>query len=172
MMDNNNNEPAIGIDLGTTYCCVAVFKDGLAEVIANEQGSRITASTVAFTSRERLVGEAAQYQRLLDPANVVHNSKRFIGRKFDDPVVQENKTKYPFKFQDSSNKVNFKVSHLDKDICISPEEVGAALLEKMKKTPLSLFSTLFLVSTTSLVSTNNQQHFLFLIFIFSAGRVW
>ena len=132
MMDNC--EPAIGIDLGTTYCCVSVFKDGLAEVIANEQGSRITASTVAFTSRERLVGEAAQYQRLLDPANVVYNSKRFIGRKFDDPVVQENKTKYPFKFQDSSNKVNFKVSHLDKDICISPEEVGAALLEKMKKT--------------------------------------
>ena len=95
----------IGIDLGTTYCCVGVFQNGSVEVIANEQGSRITPSTVAFTARERLVGEAAQFQRLLDPANVVYNAKRFIGRKFEDAVVQENKTKLPFKFQDKNNKV-------------------------------------------------------------------
>ena len=96
---------AIGIDLGTTYTCVGVFHNGLVEVIANDHGSRITPSTVAFTPRERLVGEAAQFQRLLDPANVVFNAKRFIGRKFEDPVVQENKTKFPFKFQDKNNKV-------------------------------------------------------------------
>ena len=136
------HSPAIGIDLGTTYCCVAVFKNGSTEVIANDQGNRITPSTVAFTAKERLVGEAAQFQRLLDPANVVYNAKRFIGRKFDDPVVKENnskypfkfKSKYPFKFQNKNNKINFQVSYLGKALSVSPEEIGAALLEKMKKT--------------------------------------
>ena len=103
-MEDSGQDLAIGIDLGTTYSCVAVFQNGSVEVIANEHGSRITPSTVAFTARERLVGEAAQFQRLLDPANVVYNAKRFIGRKFDDPVVQENKSKYPFKFLDK-NKI-------------------------------------------------------------------
>ena len=136
------HSPAIGIDLGTTYCCVAVFKNGSTEVIANDQGNRITPSTVAFTAKERLVGEAAQFQRLLDPANVVYNAKRFIGRKFDDPVVKENnskypfkfKSKYPFKFQNKNNKINFQVSYLGKALSVSPEEIGAALLEKMTKT--------------------------------------
>ena len=125
---------AIGIDLGTTYCCVGVFQNGSVEVIANEEGSRITPSTVAFTARERLVGEAAQFQRLLDPDNVLYNAKRFIGRKFEDPVVQENRIKYPFKIRDKNNKVNFQVSYKGEASYISPEEVGAALLEKMKKT--------------------------------------
>ena len=80
-----------------------------------------------------MVGEGALYQRLLDPTNVIYNSKRFIGRKFDDLVVKENKAKYPFKIQDNENRVSFQVSHLDKMVSISPEEVGAALLEKMKK---------------------------------------
>ena len=125
---------AVGIDLGTTYSCVAVFNNGLVEVIANDQGNRITPSTVAFTTRERLVGEGAQYQRMLDPTNVIYNSKRFIGRKFDDPVVKENKALYPFKLQDNENRVSFQVSHLNQTVSVSPEEVGAALLEKMKKT--------------------------------------
>ena len=131
--ESGGRETAIGIDLGTTYCCVAVFRNGRAEVIANEQGSRITPSTVAFTSKERLVGEEANFQRLLDPANTIYNSKRFIGRTFDDPVVKENKSKYPFQFKRRNNRVNFLVEYLNKPTLISPEEVGAALLEKMKK---------------------------------------
>ena len=131
--ESGGRETAIGIDLGTTYCCVAVFRNGRAEVIANEQGSRITPSTVAFTSKERLVGEEANFQRVLDPANTIYNSKRFIGRTFDDPVVKENKSKYPFQFKRRNNRVNFLVEYLNKPTLISPEEVGAALLEKMKK---------------------------------------
>ena len=104
-MTDSGQDLAIGIDLGTTFCCVAVFRAGSVEVIANDHGNRITPSTVAFTSKERLVGETAQFQRLLDPANVIYNAKRFIGRMFEDPVVQENKTKFPFKFQDKNNKV-------------------------------------------------------------------
>ena len=125
-------EPTIGIDLGTTFCCVAVFNRGRAEVIANEQGSRITPSTVAFTSRERLAGEEANFQRVIDPANAIYNSKRFIGRLFSDPVVEENKDKYPFQFRGRNNKVNFQVEHLGNVTLVTPEEIGAALLERMK----------------------------------------
>ena len=130
---SSGRETAIGIDLGTTYCCVAVFKNGRAEVIANDQGSRITPSTVAFTSKERLVGEEANFQRVIDPANTIYNSKRFIGRTFDDPVVKENKSKYPFQFRRRNNRVVFQVDYLNRPALITPEEVGAALLEKMKK---------------------------------------
>ena len=87
-MSADCSEPAIGIDLGTTYCCVAVFQNGKPEVIANDQGHRITPSTVAFTDKERLVGDAAQIQKMLDPQNAIFNSKRFIGRTFDDPIVE------------------------------------------------------------------------------------
>ena len=130
---SRGRETAIGIDLGTTYCCVAVFRNGRAEVIANQQGSRITPSTVAFTSKERLVGEEANFQRVIDPANTIYNSKRFIGRTFDDPVVKENKSKYPFQFRRRNNRVIFQVEYLNKPALITAEEVGAALLEKMKK---------------------------------------
>ena len=78
-------------------------------MIANEQGSRITPSTVAFTSNERLVGDEANFQRVIDPANTIYNSKRFIGRTFEDPVVKENKSKYPFQFRRRNNRVNFLV---------------------------------------------------------------
>ena len=87
-MQANNTETAIGIDLGTTYCCVAVFQNGITEVIANDQGNRITPSTVAFTKDERLVGEGADIQKRLQPENAIFNSKRFIGRDFDDLIVQ------------------------------------------------------------------------------------
>ena len=125
--------PAIGIDLGTTYCCVAVFQSGRAEVIANQQGSRITPSTVAFTPRDRLVGDEANLQRLLDPANAIYNSKRFIGRRFSEQIVQQNKNKFPFQFRGRNGQVNFQVEYRGKVTLVSPEEVGAALLERMKR---------------------------------------
>ena len=132
-MSSDCSEPAIGIDLGTTYCCVAVFQNGKPEVIANDQGHRITPSTVAFTDKERLVGDAAQIQKMLDPQNAIFNSKRFIGRTFDDPIVKDNKHQYPFKFVDNDNKLSFQVQYKEKDLFVCPEEVGAALLSKMKR---------------------------------------
>ena len=80
--------PVIGIDLGTTYSCVGIFKNGRVEIIPNEFGNRITPSVVAFTDEERLVGEAAKNQALLDPKRSIHVVKRLIGRKFDDVEVQ------------------------------------------------------------------------------------
>ena len=107
---------------------------GKPEVIANNQGNRTTPSVVAFTETERLVGEGAEIQRKLDPHNAVFDAKRFIGRTFDDPVVQEHMLEFPFKMIDNKNKINFQVEFRHENINVAPEEIAAALLEKMKRT--------------------------------------
>ena len=80
--------PAVGIDLGTTYSCVGIFRDDRIEIIANDQGNRITPSWVAFTQEERLVGDAAKNQAPQNPENTVFDAKRLVGRQFTDGDVQ------------------------------------------------------------------------------------
>ena len=88
---------SIGIDLGTTYSCVGVWQNDRIEIIANDQGNRTTASYVAFTDTERLIGDSAKNQSAMNPTNTVFDAKRLIGRKFSDNDAQDDIKHFPFK---------------------------------------------------------------------------
>jgi len=125
----------IGIDLGTTYSCVGVFKNGRVEIIANDQGNRITPSYVAFTAEgERLVGDAAKNQLTTNPENTVFDAKRMIGREWSDKAVQNDIKFYPFKVVEKNSKPNVRVETSQGVKTFAPEEISAMVLGKMKET--------------------------------------
>ncbi|GFQ80382.1 heat shock protein 70 B2 [Trichonephila clavata] len=126
--------PAIGIDLGTTYSCVAVFQHGNVEIIANDQGNRTTPSYVAFTDTERLIGDAAKSQVALNPQNTVFDAKRLIGRKHDDPKIQQDLKNWPFKVINHGGKPKISVEFKGEPKLFNPEEISAMVLTKMKET--------------------------------------
>nr|TKR79080.1 luminal-binding protein 5-like [Populus alba] len=99
----------IGIDLGTTYSCVGVYKNGHVEIIANDQGNRITPSWVAFTDSERLIGEAAKNQAAVNPERTIFDVKRLIGRKFEDKEVQKDMKLVPYKIVNKDGKPYIQV---------------------------------------------------------------
>ena len=126
---------AVGIDLGTTTSCVSVWKNDRADVIANEQGNRITPSYVAFTSTERLIGDAAKNQSSANPLNTIYDAKRLIGRKFTDKTVQNDMKLWPFTVRgDKTDKPMIEVDVGEEKKSFYPEQVSAMVLEKMKET--------------------------------------
>jgi len=125
----------IGIDLGTTYSCVGVFKNGRVEIIANDQGNRITPSYVAFTAEgERLIGDAAKNQLTTNPENTVFDAKRMIGRDWTDKAVQADMKFFPFKVVEKQEKPHIKVETSQGQKTFAAEEISAMVLTKMKET--------------------------------------
>lgn len=126
---------AIGIDLGTTYSCVGVWKNGVAEIIANDQGNRTTPSYVGFTDDERLIGDGAKNQASMNPKNTVYDAKRLLGRKFDDSHVTADVKHWTFDVKnDGNNKPKIEVEFKGEKKQFLPEEISAMVLVKMKET--------------------------------------
>ncbi len=120
----------IGIDLGTTNSVIATIEGGEPVVIPNAEGERLTPSVVAVSSSgERLVGRFARRQAVTNPENTISSIKRFMGRKFNDPAVQRDKTLVPYKMQAAPNgDVQVKMG----DRWYSPQEISAMILQKLK----------------------------------------
>jgi molecular chaperone DnaK len=122
----------IGIDLGTTNSCVAVMEGSKPKVIENAEGARTTPSIIAFTKDgERLTGQPAKRQAVTNPENTVFAVKRLIGRRFDDPMTQKDMSLVPYKIVRASNGDAW-VEAGGKEL--SPSEVSAFILQKMKET--------------------------------------
>merc|ERR1719297_61019 len=126
--------PVIGIDLGTTYSCVGIYKNGRVEIIPNDQGNRITPSYVAFTEDDRLIGEAAKNQATINPSQTLFDVKRLIGRRFKESTVQKDIKLLPFKITDKSGKPFISVKVKGEEKLMPPEEVSSMVLAKMKET--------------------------------------
>jgi len=127
--------PAVGIDLGTTYSCVGVWRNESVDIIANDMGERTTPSYVSFSDTERLIGQAAKNQCSRNPKNTIFDAKRLIGRKFNDPIVKADMKLWPFEVKSGSGgrpviEVEFKGEKRQ----FFPEEVSSMVLSKMKET--------------------------------------
>src|SRR6266480_589117 len=120
----------IGIDLGTTNCCVSVLEGGTVQIVANKEGGRTTPSVVGFTDKgERLVGQIAKRQAVTNAANTVYAVKRLIGRKFGSPEVERMRGTSPFEIVDSPNgDARIRVQGRS----YSPPELSGIVLQRLK----------------------------------------
>lgn len=122
----------IGIDLGTTYSCVGVMKNGKVEILANDQGNRITPSYVAFTDEERLIGDAAKNQAPSNVNNTVFDIKRLIGLEYGDKTVQKEIKHLPYKIGKKGKMPVVEVEVNGEQKAFTPEEISGMILGKMK----------------------------------------
>ncbi|MFH0856472.1 MAG: molecular chaperone DnaK [bacterium] len=119
----------LGIDLGTTNSCMAIFEGGEPKVLENKEGARTTPSIVAMSKTgERLVGQIAKRQAVTNPENTLFSIKRLIGRRFDDKEVQEDIKTMPYKIVKSGEGIKIKMG--DKEH--TPQEISAMILQKLK----------------------------------------
>lgn len=120
----------IGIDLGTTNCCVSVLEGGTVQIISNKEGGRTTPSVVGFTDKdERLVGQIAKRQAVTNAANTLYAVKRLIGRKYDSPEVEKMRETVPFEIVEAPNG-DAHIRVLDR--VYSPPEISAIVLQRLK----------------------------------------
>ncbi|HJS52196.1 MAG TPA: molecular chaperone DnaK, partial [Pyrinomonadaceae bacterium] len=120
----------IGIDLGTTNCCVSVLENGAVQIISNKEGGRTTPSVVGFTDKdERLVGQIAKRQAVTNPAHTLYAVKRLIGRKFNSDEVEKMRSTVPFEIVEAPNG-DAHIRVLDR--VYSPPEISAIVLQRLK----------------------------------------
>ncbi|XP_031347693.1 heat shock 70 kDa protein-like [Photinus pyralis] len=129
-------EFAIGVDLGTTHCCVGVFdpEKNTVDIIENQYGERTTPSYVAFTDEKEIIGKNAKDRVARSPANVVYDSKRLIGRMFKDEYLQHNLSSWCFRLIESEeNTPLIQVTKNNMAVTYKPHKISAKLLGYMKK---------------------------------------
>ena len=124
---------AVGIDLGTTYSCVGVFRDGKVEIIPNDMGNRKPHSCVAFTETGRLIGDSAKHQAAMNPANTIFGIKRLVGRKCIDPLVIADKKYWPYVLVDDGGRPKVMVNYKGETKKFTAEEISAMVLVMMKE---------------------------------------
>ena len=122
----------IGIDLGTAYSCIGVFRHGRVEIIPNEYGNKMTPSFVAFNDMERLIGDSAKNQRAMNPLGTLFDAKRLIGRRSDDPIIQHCHRYWPFKIVDVNGRPAVEVEYKGEVRVFCAEEILAMILGRMK----------------------------------------
>jgi len=133
MTSNKKSSVVLGIDLGTTFSCVGIWRNGRVEVIANDQGNRTTPSFVSFTSEERLIGDAAKTMASSNPKNTVYDAKRLVGRNYNDSHMQDELKHFSYKVVDKNNKPVIEVEYKNETKQFTPEEISSMILYKMKE---------------------------------------
>ena len=130
----NENISVIGIDLGTTNSCVGTWKNGKIEIIPNDSGGRTLPSVVSFKKYEIIVGKAAKNLIIENSKNTIYDSKRIIGRRFQDKLVQDDIKNWDFKVEEDieSEKPEYIVDFNNKKNKYYPEEISALILKKIK----------------------------------------
>lgn len=133
-MSNHSKEICIGIDLGTTYSCVAYYEsEGKVHVIVNENGNRITPSYVAFQGSDRHIGDTAKKNSGQNPKNTVYDVKRLMGNKFSDSNVQADLKHLSYNVVgDENDKPLIEVEYMNEMKRFHPEQISSMILEKLK----------------------------------------
>ena len=124
---------AIGIDLGTTYSCVGIYKYGCVEIISNDQGNKTTPSWVSFCKNERLVGEGAKQQYIRNLKNTIYDVKRLMGKSYNDKHLQDDLKYLSYNVLNKNDRPVIEVDYNDEKKTFTPEEISAMILVKMKK---------------------------------------
>ncbi|XP_039871014.1 heat shock 70 kDa protein 14 isoform X3 [Simochromis diagramma] len=128
---------AIGVHFGYTSACVAIFKDGRADVVANDAGDRVTPTVVGYRDTEQIVGIAAKQGRVRNAASTVIKVKQVLGRSFDDPEIQRHRTETKCQVVSRENKPFYEITSGQQPKYVAPEDVAKLIFQKMKETAQS-----------------------------------
>uniref|UniRef100_A0A8C6NJ76 Heat shock protein family A (Hsp70) member 14 n=1 Tax=Nothobranchius furzeri TaxID=105023 RepID=A0A8C6NJ76_NOTFU len=128
---------AIGVHFGHTCACVAIFKDGRADVVANDAGDRVTPAVVGYRDSEQIVGIAAKQGQVRNASNTVVKVKQVLGRRFDDPVTQTHRTQTKCQVINKGEKPYYEITCGEQTEYVAPEDVAKLIFHKMKETAQS-----------------------------------